>query len=180
MGTSCLGTSSFPCASLILLTRMALESQSSIGSWSPPDEGVSALQWVLWAVFVQIVMLAGGWTCFKVAQLAYCSAPQPWYAWQAVLPALRFCIKFCSALIADSNEDLEWEATMQRSREMKDAKKRDNERREAERQAAKALEREKRKRKVKPAIALPGVQVISKLLYVSERLCECVKWYCVL
>jgi len=111
---------------------MALESQrGDIGSWSPPDEGASALQWVLWAVFVQIVMLAGGWTCFK-----------------AVLPGLRFCVKFCSALIADSNEDLEWEATMQRSREMKDAKKRDNERREAERQAAKAIEREKRKRKM--------------------------------
>ena len=72
----------------------------------------------------------------------------------SVLPGLRFCVKFCSALIADSNEDLEWEATMQRSREMKDAKKRDNERREAERQAAKAIEREKRKRKVRTAVTL--------------------------
>merc|ERR1740130_1744636 len=69
--------------------------------------GTGAFQWVLWAVFVQIVVLAGGWICYK-----------------ALFPALRFGIKFCSALIMDSNDDPEWEATMRRSREMKDAKKR--------------------------------------------------------
>merc|ERR1711865_737696 len=93
--------------------------------------GTGAFQWVLWAVFVQIVVLAGGWICYK-----------------ALFPALRFGIKFCSALIMDSNDDPDWEATMQRSREMKNAKKRENEEREKERQAAKAAEREKRKRKM--------------------------------
>jgi len=93
--------------------------------------GTGAFQWVLWAVFVQIVVLAGGWICYK-----------------ALFPALRFGIKFCSALIMDSNDDPEWEATMRRSREMKDAKKRENEESEKQRQAAKAQEREKRKRKM--------------------------------
>ena len=111
--------------------------------------GTGAFQWVLWAVFVQIVVLAGGWICYKVPAWHNLCKMTPALPRQALFPALRFGIKFCSALIMDSNDDPEWEATMRRSREMKDAKKRENEESEKQRQAAKAQEREKRKRKVR-------------------------------
>jgi hypothetical protein len=112
----------------------------------PPEQGLGAPQWLFLAVVVPLVMLASGRTSFKVNRLH--SPTLSLFGAQAVLPWLRFCMEFCSALIMGTNDDPKSEATMQRSREMKDAKKRENEYKERERQVAKAAEKERRKRKV--------------------------------